>query len=187
MHGAPCLHHDLFTNDILYLDMAFDLHGLPEDLLPYMSLFAEALTEMGTAKEDFVALTQRINRKVGGVHQFVLVSPASAGREAMHLMIRAKGTSGQLPDLLAILTDILLEPNLSNRQKFKQLVLEEKVCREGSALGLFFGWFVVVDGERERERERERDRERERERERERGREGERERERVSDCEREGE
>jgi len=33
------LNHDLFTNDILYMEVALDMRPLPADLLPLMPLF----------------------------------------------------------------------------------------------------------------------------------------------------
>ncbi|MEJ2750563.1 MAG: insulinase family protein, partial [Anaerolineae bacterium] len=60
LHGSELLYHDLFTNGIIYLDLGFDLHTLPADLLPYVKLFGRALVEMGTEPEDFVKLSQRI-------------------------------------------------------------------------------------------------------------------------------
>lgn len=37
--GATILSHDLFTNDVLYLDMALDLRPVPANLLPLVPLF----------------------------------------------------------------------------------------------------------------------------------------------------
>jgi Zn-dependent M16 (insulinase) family peptidase len=37
--GATILSHDLFTNDVLYLDMALDLRPVPAHLLPLVPLF----------------------------------------------------------------------------------------------------------------------------------------------------
>ena len=37
--GASLLTHDLFTNDVLYLDIALDMRPLPPRLLPLMPLF----------------------------------------------------------------------------------------------------------------------------------------------------
>ena len=61
------LYHDLFTNGIVYLDLGFDLHTLPGDLLPYVWLFGRALIETGVGNEDFVRLSQRIGRATGGI------------------------------------------------------------------------------------------------------------------------
>ncbi len=41
------LYHDLFTNGIVYLDLGFDLHVLPSELLSYVPLFGRALLESG--------------------------------------------------------------------------------------------------------------------------------------------
>jgi Zn-dependent M16 (insulinase) family peptidase len=64
---AEILYHDLFTSGIAYLDLGFNLHALPQRTLPYLPLFGRALLEMGTETEDFVALSQRISRKTGGI------------------------------------------------------------------------------------------------------------------------
>src|SRR6185369_7347891 len=42
---TPVLYHNLFTNGILYLDLGFDLHTLPQDLLFYAGLFGRVLLE----------------------------------------------------------------------------------------------------------------------------------------------
>src|SRR5262249_37650158 len=63
--GAQVLYHDLATNGVLYVDLGFDLHVLPADLLPYVPLFARALLETGAGQQDFVGLSQRIGRTTG--------------------------------------------------------------------------------------------------------------------------
>src|SRR6185503_20297195 len=57
LQDTKVLYHDLFTNGILYLDLGFDLHALPKDLLPLTEVFARALFEMGTETEDYVKLS----------------------------------------------------------------------------------------------------------------------------------
>lgn len=127
MGPSKLLYHDLFTNGIIYLDLGFDLHKLPEELLPYVPLFGRALVEMGTEKEDFVSLGQRISQKTGGIHPEAFSSPL-LGREGSSawLFLRSKAMVKHGQDLLAILKDILLLPRLDNKQRFAQMVLEEK-------------------------------------------------------------
>ena len=67
LEGVPLYTHPLPTNGVLYLDLAFDLMGLPKRLVPLLPIFARALTQTGTSKEDFVSLSQRIGRSTGGV------------------------------------------------------------------------------------------------------------------------
>lgn len=37
--GATLLSHELFTNDVLYLEAALDMRPVPAELLPLMPLF----------------------------------------------------------------------------------------------------------------------------------------------------
>jgi Zn-dependent M16 (insulinase) family peptidase len=129
--GCRILYHDLFTNGILYLDLGFDLRALPQELLPFVRLFARALLEMGTEDEDFVKLSQRIGRSTGGIHPSFFTSIVrDSDQAAAWLFLRGKATLEQGGDLLAILRDVLLKPRLDNPERFRQMVLEEKADGE---------------------------------------------------------
>ncbi len=141
--GVRTFTHNLFTNGIVYLDLGFDLHALPAELLPYAGLFGRLLTEMGTEEDDFVRLTQRIGRATGGIHAASLTSTLrDAQRAAAYLLLRAKATTGQASEMLAILRDVLLGARLDNRERFKQIVLEEK---SGMEAGLIPGGHGIVN------------------------------------------
>ncbi len=134
--------HDLFTNGILYLDVGFDLHTLPQELLPYVPLFSRGLLQMGTESEDFVTLTQRIGRKTGGISPATYVSSVMGDSTGTTwLFLRGKGTIAQTTDLLAILQDVLLTVRFDNRERFRQMVLESKARKE---TGLIPGGHSVV-------------------------------------------
>jgi len=125
--GTEILFHDLFTNGIAYVDLGFNLRCLPSEYLPYLPLFGRALVEIGTKKEDFVTLTQRISRKTGGIRPQSFTSDVKGSRKsAAWLFLRGKGMSGQIEDLIHILQDVLLTVKLDNRERFQQMVMEEK-------------------------------------------------------------
>jgi len=129
--GTQILFHDIFTNGILYLDLGFDLHRLPQDLLPYGTLFGRALLEMGTETQDFVKLSQRIGSKTGGIRPAIFVSAARMKEKAAaRIFLRGKATLQQSQALLDILHDVLLTAKLDNPERFKQIVLEEKADQE---------------------------------------------------------
>lgn len=131
--GSELFYHDLFTNGILYLDLGFDLHLLPQELLPYTSLFGRALLELGTEKEDYVRLSQRIGQVTGGITPETYSSQVRLTRDATTwLFLRSKAVVSRTPELLAILADILLTPRLDNPERFRQLVLEEKAQQEAA-------------------------------------------------------
>lgn len=141
--GARVLYHDLFTNGIVYLDAGFDLRALPQKYLPYVPLFGRALLEMGTEREDFVKLAQRIGRKTGGIRSATLSSAIRESDDAATwLFLRAKATTAQAQGALDILRDVLLTARLDNRERFRQIVLEDKASRES---GLTPGGHSVVN------------------------------------------
>ncbi|MEM7535694.1 MAG: insulinase family protein [Chloroflexota bacterium] len=137
---SQILLHDLATNGVVYLDIAFNLHRLSSDLLPYIRLFGTALTQMGTATEDFVTLSQRIGRKTGGIWTALHTSanpedaPSTLPNTNAWFIVRGKSTLAQTTELLDILRDILLTVNLDNSERFRQLVLQAKARAESALI-----------------------------------------------------
>jgi Zn-dependent M16 (insulinase) family peptidase len=128
---TPVLYHELFTNGIVYLDVGFDLHTLPSELLPYVALFGRALLETGAGSDDFVRLSQRIGRSTGGIRPQRWTSTVSGTvTSTAWLNLRGKALPNQTVELLSILQDILVRARLNDRARFQQLVLEEKASLE---------------------------------------------------------
>jgi Zn-dependent M16 (insulinase) family peptidase len=128
---TPVLYHDLFTNGIAYLDLGFNLHTLPQRCLPYVRLFGRALLEMGTEKEDYVTLTQRISRKTGGIRPAFFTSVVKEGEKAAAwLFLRGKAMQPQTVELMNIIKDVLTVARLDNQERFRQMVLEAKARQE---------------------------------------------------------
>lgn len=125
--GAQLLLHDLPTLGILYLDIGFDLHVLEADLLPYLPLFGRALLQTGTSKEDFVSLTQRIGRTTGGISQHRGLATRNDGTgTAAWFFLSGKSVPDKFDDMLEIMGEVLRDARLSNRERFRQMALEEK-------------------------------------------------------------
>ena len=140
LHGSQMLYHDLFTNGILYLDVGFDVHTLPQALVPYLGVFGRALLEMGTATENFVQLAQRIGRTTGGIRPYNLSDTVmGTGQSVVWSLLRGKSTVEHAADLLAILRDVLLTANLDNAERLRQIVLEEKARLESRLLPMGHG------------------------------------------------
>lgn len=131
--AAKILYHDLFTNGIVYFAVGFDLHRLPQELIPYLPLFSRSLIEMGTETQNYVQLAQRIGRKTGGVSPTIYsLNPQGTEQALAMLMVRGKAMPAQADDMLDIIRDITLTVNLDNRERFRQMALEERAGEESS-------------------------------------------------------
>ncbi len=135
LQDSKVLYHDLFTNGIVYLDLGFDLHALPKDLLPLAEIFGRALFEMGTEMEDYVKFSQRIGKSTGGVHtDAVSVATLGSKENVLKLFVRGKSTMSQAGELLNIIKDALLTAKFDNRERLRQMVLEEKAGLESGLI-----------------------------------------------------
>jgi len=129
--ASTALLHDLPTNDICYFDLALDLGAVPERLIPLVPLFGRALTEMGTEAEDYVSFSKRINSKTGGIYARCLLSLCEDGPEPVtRLVMRAKAVGKRVGDMLDIMRDALTRARFDDRERFRQMVLEEKAGLE---------------------------------------------------------
>jgi Zn-dependent M16 (insulinase) family peptidase len=125
------LFHDLATSSIAYMDVGFSLQAVEQEYLPYIPLFGRSLVELGTEQENFVALTQRIGRETGGIYSQPF-SSAVRGEEggACWLFLRGKAMLAKSHELMSILRDVLLTVKLDNKERFQQMVNEEKARQE---------------------------------------------------------
>ncbi len=134
--GVRTFTHPLPTNGVIYLDIGFNMRGLSGRLLPLMSIFSRALTQTGTAKEDFVSLTQRIGRSTGGVGVNAMVTTKRArGGTAAWLFLRGKAVPDRTGELFSIMHDVLTTARLDNRERIRQMVLETKAGFESRLAG----------------------------------------------------
>jgi len=131
--STPLLFHDIDTSGIAYLELLLPLHAAPQRLIPLVPLFARALTEMGTKRRDFAVLGKAIAAKTGGLdaHPFFSASLKQRGAQAF-LSVQAKATRDKLDDLFELLQEVVLEPDFSDRERFAQMLFEEKARLEHS-------------------------------------------------------
>ena len=134
---AKLLSHELFTNDVLYLDALLPMRAIPARLLPLVPLFCRSLTQMGTRDQTFVELTDRIGRKTGGFSVSPSVSDVRGRPDApaAFVVLSGKAMRSQAGDLLSLASDVLLTARLDDRERFRQMALETKAGLEAGVVG----------------------------------------------------
>ncbi|PIN10818.1 Metalloendoprotease HMP1 (insulinase superfamily) [Handroanthus impetiginosus] len=134
--GTKVLQHDLFTNDVLYAEVVFNMSSLKQELLPLVPLFCQSLLEMGTKDMDFVQLNQLIGRKTGGISVYPFTS-SIRGKEdpCTHLIARGKAMSERVEDLFNLVNCVLQDVQLTDQKRFKQFVSQSKARMENRLRG----------------------------------------------------
>ncbi len=67
---VPVLHHDAFTNNILYSNLYFDIRALPKELIPYSELLSSVLGKLNTENYTYGELDNALNINTGGFNTY---------------------------------------------------------------------------------------------------------------------
>ncbi|KAB2635810.1 presequence protease 1 [Pyrus ussuriensis x Pyrus communis] len=136
INGVKVLQHDLFTNDVLYTEVVFNMSSLKQELLPLVPLFCQSLLEMGTKDLSFVQLNQLIGRKTGGISVYPMTSSVRGKEEpCSHIIVRGKAMAGRADDLFHLFSCVLQEVQFTDQQRFKQFVSQSKARMENRLRG----------------------------------------------------
>jgi len=125
--SVTAMSHGLFTNGISYLDLAFDVSAIPDDLQPYLPLLGKLITQMGAAGMGYEAMSKRIALKTGGIRCSLNAGLImNQGRSWQEMIFRLKILDRNIPDGIGILSDLLCAGDLTDQRRMQDLLMEKK-------------------------------------------------------------
>ncbi|MCW8131067.1 MAG: insulinase family protein [Planctomycetota bacterium] len=129
-NGVEVLRNDVFANGVSYLHLDVDLAGLPDELIPCLSLYSDAVAKMGAAGRDWVAISRQAASHTGGVRFFAYVNAhiADPTRSVQHGRFTLKFLDGKADEALAIFRDIFLEMDPRDAARLKDVLLQTKAA-----------------------------------------------------------
>lgn len=134
----PLLLHELDTSGVLYGSLLLPLDAVPARLLPLVPLLSRCLTEVGTARRDYVALGTRIASRTGGISAAPLFGTRKDSRAPFaYLALSGKAVGDRTGDLFDLFHEILHEPLAdlaAVRDRMRQMLLESKARLEQGLL-----------------------------------------------------
>ncbi|KAK9456922.1 peptidase M16C associated-domain-containing protein [Dipodascopsis uninucleata] len=112
------------TNGLTYFRALLSLEELPQDLHPYLPLFADALTNLGTNLHSMAELEEEIKRKTGGISASVhnTCSPDNIDAWTLNLALSGYSLDKDISQLLTLLSELLLDTNYHNHDKLRTLI-----------------------------------------------------------------
>lgn len=122
--SVPVYTHEFFTNDVVYLDLAFDISGLPDELLYALPLFTDAITECGVPGIPYDQLALQLALHTGGFSAHLEANPRADDPSHLgsYLFFRLKALSSALPDAVGLVTRILTAADFSQSHRIIDLV-----------------------------------------------------------------
>jgi presequence protease len=122
--GFRFLHHDQFTNDIVYTSLYFDLDALPQEYIPYYTLLTAVLGKLNTENYPFGKLDNELNLHTGGFTSNLATFLEYREDEKMmpKLVVSAKSTSAKMNRMTELLAEILLRSRYDDKERLKTLI-----------------------------------------------------------------
>ncbi|MDR0307621.1 MAG: insulinase family protein [Chitinispirillales bacterium] len=120
--------HPIFTSGIAYVDIGFDMRGIPSDLITFIPLYLDFFTRCGTHKYSYEQMARRISLSTGGIDASVSCKTKIGTSDELFFMafVHGKALEPRFGELLDIFSDLLLTPDFSNRKQVKDLLLEQR-------------------------------------------------------------
>jgi Zn-dependent M16 (insulinase) family peptidase len=126
--GVRLITHPIFTSGIVYLDVGFDFYGVEPRPIRFIPLYLELLTRCGAGKFTYEQMAKRVSLSTGGIAASTACQAMTGTADKVFFMafLHGKALEPRFGELLEILEDILVRPDLSNKKLIKDLLLEER-------------------------------------------------------------
>lgn len=125
--GIDVLRHEIFGNGIVYLDCAFDVSHVPEELQPWLPLLGKFARGMGAAGRRYDEMATRISMTMGALGAQLASGFGRDGKESWQRMVfRMRALHRNIPEAVGLLGDILAAGDLADRRRMEDLVLEKR-------------------------------------------------------------
>ena len=120
----PVLHHNEFTNDILYANLYFDIRALPQELIPYASLLSAVLGKLSTENYTFGELDNALNIHTGGfnVSTTGYLENRSDDKLIPRFVVSSKAMVEKADKLFELTTEILGRSKFMDTERLKELI-----------------------------------------------------------------
>lgn len=158
LSGIPVLYHEEFTNEVIYLNLYFDLRVIPYPELPYASLLSNLLGLLNTTRYTYGELNRKLNAHTGGFMTTVNAYQEFQDEEKFlpKFKVTSKAMKSDLGNLAELAGEIILNSRFNDTERIKCLLirhlsqLEANIKRDGYTVAThrissYFSWQGVFN------------------------------------------
>lgn len=120
------VHHEVETNGIGYTALLFDLSGIPEEKLPYISILQSVLGIIDTKNYEYSELFNEINVHTGGIgtslELYTDVTKVKEKEFRATFEIKGKALYPKMDVLFSMMREILMESDLGDEKRLKEIL-----------------------------------------------------------------
>ena len=130
------IHHNIFTNKIAYIDLAFDCRNVPDELYSYIGLLGSTLGLMDTEHFTYAELTNEININCGGISTDASVynDYKKIGKNRTMYEVKGKVLYNKIPFVLDMMKEILFTTKFDDYKRLKEIIARIKSRLESTMI-----------------------------------------------------
>jgi Zn-dependent M16 (insulinase) family peptidase len=136
-NGTPVVAHDIFTNGVSYISMAFPVDTLAPEDYPWLSLFSRAVVGVGLPGMDYAEASRLLARTVGDFTPLTRTASIAPGMERAvstpsgvfelrgrdWLIFMLKTLDGRVAESLELAKRIITQADFSDLRRLRDVVL----------------------------------------------------------------
>ena len=134
--GTKILYSDVETHGLAYMQLLFDAQTIPQRLLPYAYLLCDFLGAVDTKKHSYMELANLLNIYTGGISADLSAYARIDVLDSCQpkFKIKAKALVKKLPELCALLQEILMESVFTDKKRLRELLQQNMASMELAVL-----------------------------------------------------
>ena len=128
MDETLVMHHDIFSNGIVYLALLFDISDFAVEEMPYVSMLKSILGYIDTESYGYGDFANEVNLHTGGVGATVGLYPSVHNKDDLKVFfeIRTKALLNKLGDARKLVEEMLFTSKFSDEKRLKEVISELK-------------------------------------------------------------
>ena len=126
--GIPVVHHDIYSNGIIYLTMLFDIAHIPAEDIPYLGVLKAVLGYVDTKNYSYADFANEVNIHTGGISSTIGVYPGVKDKDGYQVKfeVRTKALYDKLPEAAALMKEMLFTSELEDEKRLYEIIAELK-------------------------------------------------------------
>ncbi|CAX10393.1 insulinase family protein [Chlamydia trachomatis] len=140
------LHHDCFTNDIIFVELVFDLPALSAEELPWLRLLVFVLLQLGSGNRSYKEHLEFLLEHTGGVDVLYEFSSQATDTDRLSpsISIRGKALISKAEYLFQVIRETLTTVDFSDIARLKELLMQHAESLTNSVRNSPMGYAVSL-------------------------------------------
>ncbi|NGX48933.1 MAG: hypothetical protein K940chlam5_00528 [Candidatus Anoxychlamydiales bacterium] len=135
-------HLDVFTNEIAYVDLIFNLPKLSLKELLLLPLFSSLVTDIGAGKRNYIENLNFIQAYTGGISSDISLNVQADNFDNIvpAISISSKALYRNADKMFSLMKDIVENPIFSDKARIKECLLQQHTYLENSIVQHSMSW-----------------------------------------------